>query len=492
MTTPDFLRSIPSTRSAECHRVNCNRQVISVDASDGAACRLLSTRRWIAHPGQDGTLECGLENESLLNVQATSTSRHLPRLNGGLQQLLPFLTADDGRRYQISMRSVAQLSEPQPLLDHESSGSSPHISQFVHDFARGLIRVAQGVQIGRLIAEIAIAFPTASVAVIVPSWRAGLETVRALGNVRVRYRRITPAQPPNWDERIVVGTALSMGHSEVELEKRDLLIAYDAVSVLGEQGQLAFSGPDIRGRMFGFVRDDARISGWQKDWLYAAFGFQQLEVPAHGMDVADVRLRLLRADVPAVSAKNRLDLKRRGLWLNRARNRLVANVAEHYSAQPDSRVLVLTDNIEQLDALCALLPGWPTLARVGLGSDVLGEFGHLGSRYSPWRQIERRLLSTVLASDCRDLGIYTSIIWAGGGNAPPNLRPSMFWKRPGSNMTVEFVDFLDRSHYHLRRDSQSRASHYRQRGWPTANDSVTPANRRMNAFLAARPKERVG
>ena len=67
----------------------------------------------------------------------------------------------------------------------------------------------------------------------------------------------------------------------LDLKRRGLVIAVDAVEVLGNLG-LTVLNAAVNARLLGFLPDDRRLAPRDADHLRGFFGFQEAHVPMHG------------------------------------------------------------------------------------------------------------------------------------------------------------------------------------------------------------------
>ena len=86
-----------------------------------------------------------------------------------------------------------------------------------------------------------------------------------------------PANP----KRIMIGTYQAMLGGCTDIGRRDLLIALDAVEILGEYGQIALNAAE-NARLLGLLPEDRKPSPRDADQMRCFFGFDEAYIPAHG------------------------------------------------------------------------------------------------------------------------------------------------------------------------------------------------------------------
>ena len=82
--------------------------------------------------------------------------------------------------------------------------------------------------------------------------------------------------------RIVVAPFAALAHSEIESEKRSIVIAMDAAELIAERGQEAMLMADARFKLFGFLPLGRELSSYDNDRMVAMFGLGEVVVPRHG------------------------------------------------------------------------------------------------------------------------------------------------------------------------------------------------------------------
>ena len=462
----------------------------------------------------DAAYGCRLEAqyESLLKPAA-------PRPNAGLTLAVCRLLHHAGcERAELRRSSPwpAELPAPNEAQVRWRGPCDAELLTFVRSWDRGLIRYdgRGAVEPAWIIAQIALAYPQAKIAVMTASTSVGF---RLRARISQWVRGVVMMKDDSGEQRrvgrVVVGTPSGLGHNSVELNKRDILIVPRAWEVLQNRFQFALSGVDPNFRLFGLVPSGYKFSPYEFDWTVATFGFQEVFIPRHGYVQRPVRTVWLPVDgnpqiphdanVPA--------LKRLGVWQDLVRSRRVAQVARAISQQdlawlqdhlPDAapfvelfspcRVLVLVESVEHALALANLLSNWPVI----VGNDVI-EYGldpnqrHLLAQRRALPNTTGPVIATAAGLEmpgALDLNTVDVLVWAGAGAHLPSLPASQMICRPEQARGLLLVDFNDRHHPRLRRWSRFRQEAYMDAGWiaPGAN----PVRARIDQFLAQRAGRR--
>lgn len=449
-------------------------QVVFLDLDHPRLDRMTRSRRLAARHQPDGTVQVGPLDESLLRPG-------LARANRGLTQLFPVLACDGGPRVECrTVFRIHNLPEPAAVEDRLPAPLSPHLHRFIHEHDLGLIRIGNPVSRAQLIAEVALAFPRASMAIMTANVRAAKSLQYELRRAGVQAQRLVAARAPRRAGRVVVGTFDSMAHSEVEIEKRDILIVCDARTALSERAQGPLTAPDLRGRLYGFVTLDEQFSPLEADRLAATFGFMRSDVPAHGFQAVHVDVSWSRFSSALPGGSSALQVKRSGIWRCGPRNRLIRNFAR--DALREHCVLVLAESVEHVARLAALLPDWPV--RVADGCDTTGLPARLAARLEQGRSrwIVTHLLATPEALQEIRPGAFDVVVWAGGGPGLPPMPPSHLMCPSESPQRMRIIDVADRHHPLLRRWRRSRRRAYEDRSWFECTFTLDPAIGRAASF----------
>ena len=165
-----------------------------------------------------------------------------------------------------------------------------------HD--RGLVRyVPASVDPAWLIAQIALAWPELTIAVAVTrveeARQLQRQLLRHLPNVVAITSRDTVA-----DElvgRVVVATYNGLGHTGIEIEKRDIVIALNAVEASRTE-PLSRLGHARRARMYGLVPLDRKLAPFDQDAVRLLFGFEEVTIQRHGVPTSRIEVVRLHHD----------------------------------------------------------------------------------------------------------------------------------------------------------------------------------------------------
>jgi hypothetical protein len=120
---------------------------------------------------------------------------------------------------------------------------------------RGLVRyLAPAVDPAWLIAQVALAWPNLTIAVVVTKIDQARSLRRRLSRYLPNIVAITSrdSAPDEQVGRVVVATYKGLGHTGIEIEKRNVVIALNAVEA-SRPGPLALLGYARRARMYGLL-----------------------------------------------------------------------------------------------------------------------------------------------------------------------------------------------------------------------------------------------
>lgn len=433
--------------------------------------------------------------------------------NAGLAPVLGYLGRAAGLDV-VGVREVGSgprsLPAPEAMTISDTCPPPPHdpgLLEFIRGCEHGVVMYGKGrVEPARLVAQIGLAFPTATVAV-------AAATNGEVEKVSGQIRRWLPGVATATADRcpadvgpVVVATYYGLAHAQVEVEKRDIVIALDARQAIGDRGMLALSAAR-RARLFGLLPLGATLAPWDRDRITCVFGLEELAIPRHGYKERAVGVACLPiTGGPGLPGNMSLvDLKRRGIWGHPVRNRRIARLAEamktgnrdwmvnHASAVATYSnrlglhgVRVVVETVEHALALAAVMPGWPILT----GRHVAEQGLSGGQR----RLLAERRAGSVWADhgivtagglEELDLSAVDGVIWAGAGLGPAPLPERGLECRQGEEQPLLLVDFADRHHPVLRRWARSRQRAYIEQGWfPAGMDALVA---RVKRFLSERP-----
>lgn len=389
-----------------------------------------------------------------------------------------------------------------------------------HD--RSLVKYApSNVKPAWLVAQITLAWPLLSIAVVVTR----VVEARHLQSSLLKYVpnvAVITSKDHAADEqvgRVVVATYNGLGHSGIEIEKRNIVIALNAVEA-SRVGPLSCLGHARRARMYGLVPLDKKLAPFDKHVVRVLFGFDEVTIESHGTAATEIQVVMLKnsGGVRLTANIDLTELKRRAIWHNSIRNRRIARLAEnliqgkHLSMQQLSSaladavanrplaVLVLVENLEHGSALQRRLPGWPLVAKdkspdASIESEEVPF--HAVVTWEGLKSLRHTGVDVIIRADggtglppIVDRVTGTSIIY--GINNVPDEMPHVAELSPDtasiySKNNLILVDFDDRHHQILRRWSRQRRLAYEEQGWYAPG--VNPTQARVDQFLAAVPKE---
>jgi len=355
-----------------------------------------------------------------------------------------------------------------------------------------------------------LAWPHCTFAVATASYDEARRLRKGLLQHGVQSTLVTTRFCPDAPGRVVVGTYMSM--CGFESNKRDIFICANAAHALGAQAQFCFIQPFCRYRLFGFMADDRRLSNWERDWLIATFGLNELVIPAHGY--TEIRPRVVWMPFQrngAGNVGNALQVKRRLVRGGHLRNRVIARVARAIAAgdcttlrsdspsvtaalagrRPD-RTIVLVDAVDHAISIAARLPGWPIV--VGKHVDEKGLTERQRRLLDRGRGIwnpGQNMISTAAGTEAIDLlrcGGMTTVFWAGAGPALPPIPSAWRMARPGEARDILIVDVDERYHPTLAQWCRRRRRGYWDAEWLAPGAHVL--RERIKRFLATRPRRR--
>jgi hypothetical protein len=380
-----------------------------------------------------------------------------------------------------------------------------------HD--RALVRYGPGVDLARLVAQVALAWPGLTVTVAVGRRADARRLGRALRALLPDVSVVTGQDGPAEVGRVVVATYLGLGHSAryrlpgyrmFDVSWTDVVIALDALEATTKVGW-GWLGRADRARAYGLLPLDARPSPLEGDLLRALFGFEEAVVPQHGHRERPVRVlrHPIKGGMRLPAGLAGVALQRQGVWQHAVRNRHAARLAAACAAGTAHDVLgpaaadappgalLLAANAEHALALADRLPGdWLLLAGPDLNEEGLTpeQVRLLHRPVSPFRAGPLYAVATPAVLANLDLSWAGVLVRADGGVGLPPLAPEQLIEPDdGPARPLLLVDFDDRHHPLLRRRAALRRQDYLERGWFAPG--VDPVQARVEQFLATRPTE---
>lgn len=379
----------------------------------------------------------------------------------------------------------------------------------VRDHDRGLIRYNQEhVQLAALVAQVALAWPKAKVVVTATRVNDARRLAGELNETLGKVGLFTGEHHPARGARVVVATYNRLGDGAIGVERRDICIAVNPSELFAVPNDTGIEGLKKlwRARLYGLLSDETQYAPWQRSFMTALFGMQQVFIPRHGhhdMPVDVVVSRVFGGQRPSDTRDN-LVLKRQGIWHHPLRNRRVAALflalarRNHHELRekfPDvlaylggrrwDRVGLLVEGVEHALALAELLPKVPVIA----GTDVWGEEYSDAAAQILKRSKERpvELGAIVTSAGLERLKErYDVLIRADGGVGLPVL-PELYRAVPnGDDSRLLLVDFKDEHHPVLRKWTRQRRNAYLEVGWNLVGKAAPTL---MDRFVADRPEE---
>ncbi|MFC1596743.1 hypothetical protein ACFL5Q_02245 [Planctomycetota bacterium] len=491
-------------------------QAVQVTPSCPEITEVLSTRvRRAVHDDQHG---CRIATalEPLLVAPEPPRWPHpdqrLPIATAGLEPIVTHMAKEAG--YKIERRwyspPPSPLPEPNLAAPRWSGTCDEHVLRFVCDRERGLIRYTPGtVDLLRLITEIALAFPGATMAAMAATNKAAKRAHDRLHRLLPGVTWATAKQCPPDPGRIVVGTFFAFGHGQIECEKRNIVFILDAVEAIAEQGQMVMGMTDAKFRLFGFLPVDRKLSAYDHDRTIAMFGLNEVTVPQHGHQPIQVSVAWTPVHAPALPEDTGLlTLKRRGIWKQHQRNRQIARLAKAIASNDQSflaekhssvaralngkeapRVMVLVEGADHALSLAAHLPRWPLLTGPEVITDGLSpeHRRRLDQQRRKWL-VGPPFIVTASGLEGVDFTKVDVILWGGGGGYLPPLPRDQLISPAGEDHRLLIVDIVDRHSPRLYRWCQRRRRAYSEIGWWPAGRN--PLVARIQHFLATRPRRR--
>jgi len=415
------------------------------------------------------------------------------------------------RQLGYTIHSVAQPCElwPEPASSPWNLAESVDAAllSLVQHHRRGFVYYhSQNVQLVRLLAQVARAWPRVSIVVPVTrpadAWRlrAGIAQFIPAGQVGVYTGNATA----DGHKRIVIGTYRQLGQGSVALHDRQLMLLPNPCEMLANDDGRQVFAKSRSARCFGFLPTAAKVTLYHCDLLRALFGDRRLTIPTHGKTHRHVNVYFTQTFGGQKLPKdlNQCELKRRGISECSVRNRRIAALAQLVARKdthgiaikfPDivsgvqrlakARIGILTENVDHALELGSKLPDWPILAGDSMALDGLTpvdiqrlEQGSALGRRSP------RLIVTM--AGLARAGRLDIVIRADGGTGLPELDMGVTTYENGRPQTLVIFDFEDLHHRQLRRRSEQRREAYRDAGWRLPQYPQSE----LELFLSRRPK----
>jgi hypothetical protein len=431
----------------------------------------------------------------------------------GLEPMVREVLEAEGYDVVLSGERPAELPAPQLDRLNDSDAVDTPVLDLIRRRDRGLIRYAsRTVEPATVIAQIALAWPTLKIVAVPTHVSEAVELRRQLQAVLGNVALFTGDHSPARGSRVVVATPNRVGTGAIAIERRDVYIAVNPehifTSPYNEVYQAYLDGIKClwRARVYGLLADDTFLAPWQRSWLMALFGAEQVHVPRHGHHnlLVDVVFSRIYGGERVETDKDDVVLKRRGLWQHRLRNRRVAalfrtlagkktkvlarkfpDIAGYLDEPSWDRVGLLVEGVEHGLALARLLPGVPLIT----GPDVWTE----GLSEKAIQIIERGKKGTkkscaiVTAEGLAQTAPFDVLIRADGGTGLLPLPESHAVVANDNDGRLLLIDCHDMHHTVLAKWSRQRRNAYVAAGWNVAGRAAPSA---MDLFVAQRPEVR--
>ncbi len=376
----------------------------------------------------------------------------------------------------------------------------------LHD--RLIVRYGSKVNRAWLVAQIALAYPTASILVAVSRRQEarwfGQHLRRWLPDVTV----VTSDHPePQVTGRVVVAMHICLGAGPLRTAYRDIYIAPDALESLSVKGKQGLDEA-FRARCIGLLPDKKILAPHDADELRCYYGFEEVAIPAHGQHLLPIDVVFERmCGGPQIAADDRPDRFRRAVvWQNVFRNRRIICLAKAIVTADcqtlqwrfpvtaaarawrlPQRVAIMVTGVEHALDLLPRLPGSMLLA--GKDINVAGlapaDRKFLAARASQGNRPNLQIV-TAAALEQVNLSQIDVVIRADAGSGDLLFENRQLLVQNIDNHRLLLIDFDDRTDPQLRRWSRWRRQAYATQGWYAPH--ADPLEERIKGFLASRPR----
>ncbi len=406
----------------------------------------------------------------------------LGRPSAGLWRVLGHLADEMHLVPEVVATSFPPLGMPQPLANRGPADSA--FVRFIAEHDCGLIRTSPNVNVARLIAQAALSFPTAKIAIVLRHRRM-IDTMAAqLTQFGLFEEEQSEPQPDNTpaDEidarpRICIGTVGDFVPDNLDIQRNNIVFFPNADDALSESGSLLFLNPDNRFRFIGFISAGASQSAEASGFLRGTFGFDELTIPDHGYETLPIRISWIPFISRSVSQNIDPSRMHTFIWRNRKRNKFIASLARKSlptnreresdtGETPYSRTVIVATSIAHALALHDYLPAWPLIASIDTVLDDLTDEARraIHAGHCSQEVIGDRAIATVDGLQ-RMNGASRGdlLIWAGGGDSGLEV-PLRLGRREQSSGLAGFgphiVDLEDDGHHLLRQATRRRRACY--------------------------------
>jgi hypothetical protein len=449
----------------------------------------------------------------------------------GMEPLVRYILSAQGADVKDIGPRSALLPEPR-----QSAELDPAVQDLVQRNQECLLRHSSAIDLARLIAQIALAWPQHTLAAVVTR----IEEARTL---RDRLRQyipgvvaITSHNHPARVGRVFTSTYMGLGHIDVDVHLLDIVVAVDAIEATSKLAVECLSHAQ-RAHLIGLLDNTARMAPHDEDRVRFAFGFDEVSLVSNGQAerLVCVLQAPIRTGLPGSAPTDILSLKRASICKNPLRHRLVSKLARAAASGSSYKILdavtgrqagqrqavfVYVESLDHALELLGHLPGWPIVAGEGVSTEGLSQVQkqaidrgrELALGLKPEANVSAAAPGPSPVLSAQRLTVDRGCDWAQGwkpgaivtaaaprpfqvpvdvliradaGPGVPEWLESLVQQNPGDKPLL-IVDVVDRQHPQLRRWARQRHQAYRERGWP--GPGGTPVTARVQHYLAKRPK----
>ena len=421
-----------------------------------------------------------LQRESLVGSEARTADL-------GLVETVVNLLTTRGIEVQLAASLLPPPLNPQMDSRRVREFRDRAVIELVNTAREGLISYSPGVSPMLLVLQIADAFPEKRMVIICASANAVEALTTQLRSYELKVTQVVRRQIGEHEHvaKIVVTTPWGAEDGAVELQQADIVLFDDASHALHEQAEYELSKSDSRFRLFGLIPHALQIAPYDRDRLTRVFGFRRVHVPRHGHQETDIRVAFLPIWGPGLPQDlSVLELKRKGIFRNHLRHRLIAQVARQFVGgdpavsnrllhfSPDAlrlserkAVVIVVENVDHAESLRNNLRGWSVWSdrrekRVANNPGIsLSWYGQVAA------PDVTNLICTVDGLATAPLYATDIVIWAASGSRGPKIPASRLIMPYGAERPLLVVDVTDTQHPQLVAWNDHRQRDYLAREW---------------------------
>jgi hypothetical protein len=379
----------------------------------------------------------------------------------------------DGYRVEVADRRRDDLNADAREMEQAQGADRRYLEALARNPV-GVVEVTGHTELVARVAQLAALYPGARVVVAVPTRKRAWKVWERLGEELGGPVGLVTAQGTRPGRRCTVCTYQSLG--KVKGREESILVVVEAERAVHRVAEYAV-GERAYARVYGFVYAGVTRDGDADLGLRVLAG----EV-IHAVPSTAAVARVLMVESPALPTKvggRGLGRKRRAVWGNRPRNRLVARVAqalcegdvdtlrecglelgEDELGGEGRRVAVLVESTAHARELRSLLRGWPVYSVVPLEMRGHADEESLDSTSKVKGSVVTLLYAAVVGTDA------DVIVRATGGRGEwpaEDVRAERGGGRPRALLVIDFVDDLDDQ---ARNDTRLRVRDYAHQGFP--------------------------